>query len=104
MTRKETARKNGSWQRVKPSTPTQGIDARMGEEEKDRKPNKGKKQGADPKPSYLDRFFASYDPHGSYGGPILKPKPKSMRHIRYLWCFGFKNEISINLLSNDVLW
>ena len=41
MPRKETRRKergkNGLGQRVKPFTPTQAIDARMGEEEKNRK-------------------------------------------------------------------
>ena len=40
MPRKEAkgkeGRKNGSGQRAKPSIPTQGIDARMGEEEKNR--------------------------------------------------------------------
>ena len=36
-TRRKELRKTGSGQRVKPSTPTQAIDAHMGEEEKNRK-------------------------------------------------------------------
>ena len=37
--------------------------------------NKRKKQGAGPKPSYLDHLIASYGPHESYGWPILNPSP-----------------------------
>ena len=67
-------KKNESRQKAKPSTPTQAIDAHMGEEEKSRKQKEEqkKKKGADPQPSYLDHLVASYDPYGSYGGPILK--------------------------------
>ena len=46
----------------------------MGEEEKNRKQKEDqKKQGAGPQPSHLDHLVASYDPHGSYSGHILKP-------------------------------
>ena len=42
--KKKERRKNGSAQRVKPSTPTEAIDARMGEEQKNRKPKKEQKK------------------------------------------------------------
>ena len=76
-TRRKEQRKNESGQRVKLSTPTQAIDARMGEEEKNRK-QKGeqKKETGSGPPAQLPRpSVASYDPYGSYGGPTLKPTP-----------------------------
>ena len=57
--------------------PTQAIDARMGEEEKDRKQKeKQKKQGVCPQLNYLDHSVTSYDPHGSYNGPNLNSRPQ----------------------------
>ena len=74
-TRRKERRKNGSRQRATPSTPTQPLDACMGEEEKNGKQKEEqKKQEARPQPSYLDNLVASYDPHGSYSEPILKLK------------------------------
>ena len=51
-------RKNGSGQRGKPSTPTQAIDALIGEEEQNgkQKEEQKKKQGAGPQPSCLGLF------------------------------------------------
>ena len=42
--KKEKKKRNGLGQRVKPSTPTQAIDARIGEEEKNRKQEEKKKE------------------------------------------------------------
>ena len=42
-------------------------------EQKTKGRTKKNKQEADPQPSYLDHLVTSYDPHGSYGGLILKP-------------------------------
>ena len=59
-------KKNGPGQRAKPSTPTLAVDALIGEEEQNAKQEEEqKKQG-------VGSSYASYDPHGSYGGPILK--------------------------------
>ena len=66
------------------SIPTQAMDARMGEEEKNRKQKEeqGKKQGAGPQPNYLDHPIASCDLHRSYGGHILKtPHPQGYIYI-----------------------
>ena len=64
MPRKETmrkeGRKNGSGQKVKPSTTTQAIDAHMGEEEKYRRKNKRKTGSRPPNPAC--------DPYESYVG------------------------------------
>ena len=55
------------------STPAQAFDARMGEEEEKRnQKEEQKKETGRPQPIYLDHLVASYDPHGLYGGPILK--------------------------------
>ena len=78
MPRKETSRKepskNGSEQKAKLSTPTQAIDARMGEEEGNRKQKEEQKKytRSEPQPRYLGHVVASYNPQGSYGGPILE--------------------------------
>ena len=56
MSRKETIRrervKDDSGQKAKPSTPTQAIDARMGEEEKNikQKEEQKKETGSEPQP------------------------------------------------------
>ena len=65
-TRRKEGRKNGSGQRTKPSTPTQPTDARMGEEEKNKKHGR-KETGSGPPTSYLDHLVGSYYPHRSYG-------------------------------------
>ena len=51
---------------VKPSTPTQTIDARIGEEEKNRqeKEEQTKETMTGPHPSYQDHLVASYNPQG----------------------------------------
>ena len=82
--RRKERRKNGSGQKAKPSTPTQAIDAHMGEEKRNRKQKEEqkKKQGADLQSSYLGKSVASYGPYGSYGGPILKtlhPHPQGVK-------------------------
>ena len=51
-TRRKERRKKGSGQKAQPSIPTQEIDARIGEEEKNRKQKEEqKKQRADPEPA-----------------------------------------------------
>ena len=74
--KKERTEKKGFEQRAKPSTPTQAIDARRGEEEKYRKQKEEQKKETEsgPQPSYLDHSVDSYDPYGSYGElvPIIK--------------------------------
>ena len=50
----------------------------MGEEEKKNikeKEEQKKETGSRAPTSYLDHLVASYDPHGSYRGPILNPPP-----------------------------
>ena len=38
----------------------------------------------------MDYLIASYDPHGSYSGSILKPPPIGAIYIYiYIWCGGF---------------
>ena len=63
---------------VIPSTLSQTIDVRMVEEKKNKKQNEEQKkgQGAGSQHSYLDHLVASYDPHRSYDGTILKPFPR----------------------------
>ena len=58
-------RKNGSGQRTEPSAPTQTFDARIGEEEQNRKQKEGQKEAV------LEHLVSSYDPHESYGESIL---------------------------------
>ena len=48
---KERRKKNGSVQKAKPSTPTQEIDARMGEEEKNRKQKEEQKKKTERTPN-----------------------------------------------------
>ena len=50
------------------------VDARMGEEEKNRKQEEKMKETGSGPPIQLPWtiLVASYDPHGSYGGPSLK--------------------------------
>ena len=63
-------------QRTKPPTPTGAINVLIGDEERKGKQTKKEKERnreRDPNPATLDHLVASYDPHGSYGGPILKP-------------------------------
>ena len=60
---------------MKPSTPTQAIDALIGDEEQNGKQKKEKKRNRErvPNPATPDHMVDSYDPHGSYGLPILFP-------------------------------
>ena len=52
--------------------------------------NKRKKQGAGPQRSYLDHSVGSFDPHGSYGGPILKlPRPQGEEFMTDSFIFKF---------------
>ena len=59
-------------QRAKSLTPTRAIDALKGEEER-KTEEKETNRERDPNPVALDHLVASYDPYGSYGGPILNP-------------------------------
>ena len=62
-------------QRTKPKTPTQAIDAFIGDEEQNGKQKKETGNvGTGSQPSYLS--VACYDPHGSYGEPLLFPVHK----------------------------
>ena len=55
--RRKEQRKTESGKRVKPSTPTQANDVCMGDEEKNRRKNKRKKQGVDPYPATWTIWF-----------------------------------------------
>ena len=49
-----------------------------------------KETGSCPQPSYLDYLVASDDPHGSYGGPILKPPTHRKKYLfTYLFIYLF---------------
>ena len=76
--RKAKKRKGIKAQRVKPSTKVWVTDALRGEKEQNgkQKENKRKETGSG-SPSWLppDHLVASYDPHGSYIGPILTAPP-----------------------------
>ena len=64
-------------QKGKPPTPTQATDAHMGKEEKNRKQNKETESRS---PTQIPGLFGHLiDPHGSYGGFILKPPPTQGR-------------------------
>ena len=69
-------RKGIEAQRVKsPPTQSWAIDALIGDEEqsgKQRKEQKERNRDQTPNPSTLGHLVASYDPYGSYGGPIVK--------------------------------
>ena len=63
-------------QRAKPPTTTRAIDAFIEEEDQKQKQKKKKDIGKGaPNTATMDHSVASYDPYGSYGGPILKPQP-----------------------------
>ena len=68
-------KKRSKGQRAKPSTPTQAICALIGEEEQNGNQKKKKNKERGPNPAILDPLVASYNPHGPYGGPILKHPP-----------------------------
>ena len=59
-------------QREKLPAPSQAIDALIGDEEQNGNQEKERNRDRDHNSATLDHSVASYDPHGSYGGPILK--------------------------------
>ena len=75
--RRTKKRKGIESQRVKPSTQSQAIYANIGNEEHNGKQKKNKKKKTEwvLNPPTPDHLVTSYDPHGSYSGPILKPPP-----------------------------
>ena len=68
---KDTKRKERRKNESKLSTHPSAYGGRR--KEHNRRKNKRKKQGSRSQPSYLDHLVVFYDPHGSYGVPILKP-------------------------------
>ena len=65
--RRAKKRKGTEAEMVIPPTPTRAIDALIGEKQN------GKQGAGPPNPATLEHLVAFYGPHGSYGGPILKP-------------------------------
>ena len=54
------------------SCPIRAMDTLIGDEEQRRKKKKRNKERV-PTPATLDDVVSSYDPHITYGGPILNP-------------------------------
>ena len=65
--RKAKKRKGIEAHRVKPPTPSQTTDAHIGDEEKNEERNRERV----PNPATPDYVVASYEPHDSYGEPII---------------------------------
>ena len=74
--RRAKKRKGIEAQRAKPFTPSQAIEALIGEEEQNgnQKEEKRKRERIR-NPDTPDHLVASYIPHGSYGGLILNTPP-----------------------------
>ena len=60
---------------MKPAISSQVTDALIGDEEQNGKHKKNKKKNREQtlNSSFLEHLIASYDPHRSYGEPVLNP-------------------------------